>query len=161
MKVKVISRVGDLSRTPVSLTLLGATAMACGGGMHSIASHPSPGDIEVDGVQAEWGEALERLGEDGVWFAAMNDDYPMMNGRGYPDTTVAGPLLPAPAGSTDPISPQQVSSLITATQGQTILLRVINLGQVQSYTVTALGVPMQVVGRGARLLPRPTAWIVG
>ncbi len=86
-------------------------------------------------------------------FAAMSDQYPMLNGRGYPDTTVAGPLPPPASGrSTDPISPQQVSSLIEATQGDTILLRVINLGQVQSYTLTALGVPMKVVGRGARLL---------
>ena len=69
-----ISGSGRLSRVPASLTLIGVTAMACGGGMDSVVSHSSPGDIEVDGVQAEWGEVLEPLEEDGVWFGAMNDD---------------------------------------------------------------------------------------
>ena len=85
-------------------------------------------------------------------FGAIKDQYPMMNGRGYPDTTVPGPLVPAPADSTDPISPQRISALVTAVQGETILLRIINLGIVHTYTVTALGLPMKVVGRGARLL---------
>lgn len=69
----MISGSGRLSRIAL-MTLIGVTAMACGGRMYSVVSHPSPGDIEVEGVQAEWGEVLEPLGEDGVWFGAMNDD---------------------------------------------------------------------------------------
>lgn len=69
----MISGSGRLSRIAL-MTLIGVTAMACGGRMYSVVSHPSPGDIEVDGVQAEWGEVLEPLGQEGVWFGAMNDD---------------------------------------------------------------------------------------
>jgi len=100
-------------------------------------------------------------------FADMIDTYPTINGRGYPDTTLATPdpadgSLPGkhpaiPADSTaNP--PQPVGSLIKinrATEGTRILLRVSNLGVVQHYTLTVLGIPMKVVGRGARLLRGP------
>jgi len=95
-------------------------------------------------------------------FASMEDTYPTLNGRGYPDTLVAGDLLPpAPnscGGDTvacEQPSSQPVSSLITATQGQRILLRMSNLGVVQHYTITVLGIPMRVVGHGARMLRSP------
>jgi len=86
-------------------------------------------------------------------FAEMRDTYPMINGRGYPDTAVAGPLpkLTDSRSSADP-SPQPVSSLITATRGQKVLLRLSNLAVVRHYTITVLGIPMKVVGHGARLL---------
>lgn len=85
-------------------------------------------------------------------FADMVDTYPTINGRGYPDTTLPpGQSPPIPADSTaDP--PQPMSSLITAAAGQKVLLRLSNLGVIQHYTVTVLGIPMQVVGRGARLM---------
>jgi FtsP/CotA-like multicopper oxidase with cupredoxin domain len=92
-------------------------------------------------------------------FGAMKDQYPMINGRGYPDTTLAipdegglpGNYPPIPDDSTaDP--PQPIGALVTADQGETILLRIINLGIIQTYSMTALGLPMKVVGRGARLL---------
>ena len=95
-------------------------------------------------------------------FATMEDYYPTINGRGYPDTLVVGDLLPPPPDSCggdtsqatgcDQPSPQPVSSLITATVGDRILLRISNLGVVQHYTITVLGIPMTVVGHGARLL---------
>lgn len=99
-------------------------------------------------------------------FAAMIDTYPTINGRGYPHTTIAGPLHncfddsgPVPCPPNHPpgaeaaqASPQPVSALITANQGDRVLLRLSNLGVVQHYSVTALGLPMQVVGHGARLL---------
>ncbi len=95
-------------------------------------------------------------------FADMIDTYPTLNGRGYPDTTVPGDLLPpAPnscGGDTafcEQPSPQRVSSLIEATVGQRVLLRMSNLGVVQHYTITVLGIPMKVVGRGARHLRGP------
>jgi FtsP/CotA-like multicopper oxidase with cupredoxin domain len=95
-------------------------------------------------------------------FADMIDTYPTLNGRGYPDTVVAGDLLPpAPnscGGNTafcEQPSPQPVSSLIQADAGDRILLRMSNLGIVQHYTVSVLGIPMKVVGRDARLLRGP------
>lgn len=85
-------------------------------------------------------------------FAAMKDLYPMLNGRGYPDTIDPNPL-PAPE-ETGKVS-QRVSSLITATKGQKILLRVSSLSTVDFYTLTTLGIPMRVVGMCARQLKGP------
>ncbi len=93
-------------------------------------------------------------------FAEMKDKYPMMNGRGYPDTVNSASLPP-------PIDPetgesanggkvsQPVSSRVTATAGQKILLRLSNLSVTNFYTVTALGLPMKVVGTGAHILRGP------
>jgi hypothetical protein len=53
----------------VILALLG-----CGGGMESIRSHPAPGDIEIDGIQTEWNEALSLREENGLWLGVMNDE---------------------------------------------------------------------------------------
>jgi FtsP/CotA-like multicopper oxidase with cupredoxin domain len=85
-------------------------------------------------------------------FAEMHDTYPMINGRGYPDTALPeGQHPPIPDDSSaDP--PQPVGSRITATQGQQVLLRISNLAVVRHYTLTVLGIPMKVVGHGARLL---------
>jgi len=95
-------------------------------------------------------------------FAEMIDTYPTINGRGYPDTTVVGDLLPAAPNSCggdttycEQASPQPVSSYIDAFAGDRILLRMSNLGVVQHYTITVLGIPMRVVGRDARLLRGP------
>lgn len=101
-------------------------------------------------------------------FAAMADTYPLINGRGYPDTTLSSPdpadgSLPGKHppqaansscqdGNPTCSTSQPVGSLITATKGQRILLRVSNLGVVAHYSVQVLGIPMKVVGHGARLL---------
>ena len=73
----------------------------------------------------------------------------MINGRGYPDTIVDGPL--APVRVDDPeltITPlRKTSSLIEATPGQRILLRIANLS-FDYYTLTALGIPMKVDREG-------------
>jgi len=84
----------------------------------------------------------------------MKDDYPMLNGRGYPHTIDPAPLAPPidPDGNPLPESAQQVSSLITANQGDRILLRISSLSTVDYYTLTVLGIPMQVVGRDAKQL---------
>jgi len=87
-------------------------------------------------------------------FALMRDDYPMLNGRGYPDTIVPG-SLPAPMENMGKVS-QTVSSLVEATQGQKILLRISNLNVTRFYTLTSLGIPMKVVGHNARLLRGPS-----
>jgi len=87
-------------------------------------------------------------------FALMRDNYPMLNGRGYPDTIDPNPL-PAPAENGGKVS-QKVSSLIQATQGQKILLRISNLNVTRFYTLATLGIPMKVVGYNARLLRGPS-----
>jgi FtsP/CotA-like multicopper oxidase with cupredoxin domain len=83
-------------------------------------------------------------------FADMRDRYAMINGRGYPDTVNPGPL-PAPPENGGKVS-QPVSSLVRATRGERLLLRISNLNVTNFYTLTALGLPMKVVGHGARQL---------
>ncbi|MBI3776569.1 MAG: multicopper oxidase domain-containing protein [Gammaproteobacteria bacterium] len=90
-------------------------------------------------------------------FADMNDNYAMLNGRGYPDTV--NPLDLAPSlddqGAARKVS-QKIPSLVTATQNQRILLRVSNVSITEYFTVTALGLPMKVVGSGAHILRGPS-----
>ena len=86
-------------------------------------------------------------------FAEMRDTYGMLNGRGYPDTVNPDPLVP-PAENGGLVS-QPVSSLVEATSGQKILLRISNLNVTNFYTLEALGLKMRVVGHGARLLRGP------
>ncbi len=93
-------------------------------------------------------------------FAAMKDTYPMLNGRGYPDTINPAPL-PAPLDEfgqplNNGSSSQKVAALITANQNDRILLRFSSLSTTSYHTLqTNLGVPMKVVGRDARLLRGP------
>jgi FtsP/CotA-like multicopper oxidase with cupredoxin domain len=105
-------------------------------------------------------------------FALLEDDYAMINGRGYPETKdpATGTFRPTPGSGAGPTNPaviggntnvslqtsQPVSSKITATAGERILLRVSNLNVTNNYTLTALGLTMKVVGNGARLLRGPT-----
>jgi FtsP/CotA-like multicopper oxidase with cupredoxin domain len=83
-------------------------------------------------------------------FAGMNDTYTLLNGRGYPDT-----IDPDPIANINGHNSQNTSSLITATRGQKILLRISSLSTVDFYTVTLWGMQMKVVGQGARLLRGP------
>lgn len=84
-------------------------------------------------------------------FAAMRDRYFLLNGRGYPDTVNPNVLSTVdPMGMTQPS--QQLSSLISAAPGQRILLRISNLNVTNFYTLGTNGLPMEVVGRDARLL---------
>ena len=85
-------------------------------------------------------------------FAVMNDDYPLLNGRGYPDTAKPGPLTDALTG----LENRRQSSLVQARSGERILLRLSSLATGNFYTLTVQGLPMQVVGRDARLLRGPT-----
>jgi large repetitive protein len=92
-------------------------------------------------------------------FALMQDKYPMFNGRGYPDTVNPDPLMTTAHMEgymmMDPMT-RKVSSLITATQGQKVLLRISSLSTTSFHTISALGIPMKVVGKGARILRGPT-----
>lgn len=94
-------------------------------------------------------------------FAKITTTYSLFNGRGYPDTVNPGAL---PAGSDNPravvnsgsiATNQPLTSLVTLdrlAEGSTLLLRLSNLSVDNLFTVTALGLPMRVVGQGARIL---------
>lgn len=92
-------------------------------------------------------------------FAMMRDDYPMLNGRGYPDTIIPqdqeGPEAPAGANPITGNSTQPESSLVQASAGDRILLRLSNLNVTRFYSLQTLGLSMQVVGKDARLLRGP------
>ncbi|GAB4336228.1 MAG: hypothetical protein Kow0089_06340 [Desulfobulbaceae bacterium] len=87
-------------------------------------------------------------------FALMVDDYPLLNGRGYPDTVNPDPL-PPPVQNGGKIS-QPESSLITAQPGQRVLLRISNLNVTRFYTLGLIGLEMTVVGKDAKLLRGPS-----
>jgi FtsP/CotA-like multicopper oxidase with cupredoxin domain len=91
-------------------------------------------------------------------FAGMKDTYAMLNGRGYPDTVNPAPL-PTPTVDGQSVNnnkqSQKISSLITAAAGERILLRLSNLNVTNYYTVTALGLPLRVVGSGAHIARGP------
>ena len=93
-------------------------------------------------------------------FKNMKDTYAMINGRGYPDTVNTAPL-PPPKAKVDYLLPavaassQPINALVTATKGQRILLRLSNLSVTEYFTITAQGLPMKVVGQGARQLRGP------
>lgn len=101
------------------------------------------------------------LGVQPLPFKNMKDDYAMLNGRGYPDTVNPSPLPPpqqkvdvlTEGGFTGTVeSSQPVDALITAAKGQRILLRLSNLSVTKYFTLTAQGLPMKVVGSGAKQL---------
>lgn len=100
------------------------------------------------------------LGIQPLPFKDMRDTYAMINGRGYPDTVNPLPLpSPSEGGQSlnNDIQSQPVSALVTATKGDRILLRLSNLSVTNYYTVTVQGLPMKVVGAGARQLRGPEA----
>ncbi|MFZ2508165.1 MAG: multicopper oxidase domain-containing protein [Steroidobacteraceae bacterium] len=102
----------------------------------------------------------EHIGVQPLPFLNMHDDYPMLNGRGYPDTINPLPL-PAPdekvavgvASSNE--SSQTVHTRIEANAGQRLLLRISNLNVTRFYTLATTGLPMKVVGTGAHILRGP------
>jgi FtsP/CotA-like multicopper oxidase with cupredoxin domain len=91
-------------------------------------------------------------------FALMEDRYPLLNGRGYPDTVNPDELETTAHMEgymmEDPFT-RKISALVTATKGQKILLRLSSLSTTSYHTLSVLGIPMQVVGKGARLLRAP------
>jgi len=99
------------------------------------------------------------LGVQPLPFKNMKDTYAMINGRGYPDT-VNPAALPPPSdlnGSLIGVNPtsQPINARVEATKGDRILLRLSNLSVTNYYTITAQGLPMKVVGSGARQLRGP------
>jgi hypothetical protein len=90
-------------------------------------------------------------------FATMVDVYPMLNGRGYPDTVNPGGIMDN-RSSFWPIAnkiAQPIPALVTCNHGQKVLLRISSLATTEFNTLTAPGLPLKVVGTGAHLLRGP------
>jgi len=103
---------------------------------------------------------IQHIGVQPLPFAEMHDDFPMLNGRGYPDTVnpaaLAAPADKVASGVTSAAeSSQTMDSRIVATAGQRILLRISNLNVTRFYTLATTGLPMRVVGTGAHILRGP------
>jgi len=73
----------------------------------------------------------------------------LLNGRGYPDTIAPGGDPTAPAAGR--LQYQPISSLITCNVGETVLLRMSNLGY-QNHAMTLDNVDMTVIAKDASLL---------
>jgi FtsP/CotA-like multicopper oxidase with cupredoxin domain len=107
----------------------------------------------------------EHLAVQPLPFAEMRDDYPMLNGRGYPDTMRQEPVPVAQGEDAEKInsgvtsaeeSSQKVHTIIRAPSGKKILLRISNLNVTKFFTLaTTGGLQMQVVGTGAHILRGP------
>jgi FtsP/CotA-like multicopper oxidase with cupredoxin domain len=92
-------------------------------------------------------------------FAMMWDRYPMINGRGYPDTVNTGAMPQPMDGGVDlngAANSQVEHSLITAAPGERILLRLSNLNITVSHTLISPSIPMRVVGIDAKELRSTT-----
>ena len=135
---------------------------------------PLDGDMYVyndgDGSTLYDVEAALQLGgldpdfHDASWFvqplpfAEMRDRYPVINGRGYPDTVNTGAMAQPMDGGEDlngPTVDSQIEhSLVTAIQGERILLRLSNLNITVTHTLISPSIPMLVVGKDSRELIR-------
>jgi len=84
-------------------------------------------------------------------FVAMEDTYPLINGRGYPDTINPNALPNGHANSIASPLPTKVS----LNTGQRLLLRINSLSTTSFHTLTAPGLAFKVVGVGSRKLDQP------
>jgi FtsP/CotA-like multicopper oxidase with cupredoxin domain len=88
-------------------------------------------------------------------FALMWDRFPMINGRGWPDTINTGAMPQPMDGGEDlngPANSQVVSSLVTANAGDQVLLRLSNLNVTEIHTLSSPSIPMEVVAIDAKEL---------
>lgn len=107
--------------------------------------------LQLTGFDSAFHDASENVAP--LPFADMQDDYTMINGRGYPDTVFPDPISNQ---ADDPFDAQITPTIIAANSGERILMRVSNVSTTDMYSITTtLGVPMHVVGRGAALLRGP------
>lgn len=107
--------------------------------------------IQIGSFDPEFHDASETIQP--LPFDIMRDRYAMLNGRGYPDTVNTAAIVTD--GGFGPKPSQPVHSLITASPGQRVLLRISNLNVTRFYTLAST-IPMRVVGHNARLLRGPT-----
>jgi len=96
-------------------------------------------------------------------FRDMRDTYPLLNGRGYPDTIVPGPVgvTAGDVGGWD-VKPDTnpVTSLVEAAPGQRILFRISNMSVTQFMSLTTdIGVPFEIVGYDAKWLGGPDNYV--
>ena len=107
--------------------------------------------LQLGGYDSAFHDASETVQP--LPFADMEDDYPMINGRGYPDTVKpdidASLVILVP--EKEDYQSQKISSKVEATAGEKVLLRLTNLNVVEFHTFHSQ-LPMTVVGRGARIL---------
>ncbi len=118
--------------------------------------------IQVSGFDSKFHDAHIQVQP--LPFATLETDYPQINGRGYPDTVLDAVSM-SPPRNTDGflsfIAPQgeilnngeiaqDVSSAISVTAGQRLLLRLSNVSIDRFFTLTALGLKMRIVGTGAK-----------
>ena len=91
-------------------------------------------------------------------FAHMEDNYFMINGRGYPDNINTGDIINnASAYYGTDYAAQTMNARIEANVNDKIALRLSNVSTTDLIALTTtLGVPMRVVARGAELLRGPT-----
>jgi len=108
--------------------------------------------VQISGFDSNFHDL--HIGVQPLPFAMMKDNYPMINGRGYPDTVDTGILTPPAENGGLPS--QQLPALVTAMAGQKILLRISSLATVDYYSLTVLGIPMKVVGKDAKILRSST-----
>ena len=105
--------------------------------------------IQIGSFDGNFHDASENVQP--LLFALMRDNYPMLNGRGYPDTaSTVPPPAPDIANPINGESTQPEHSLITAKQGDRILLRLSNLNVTRFYTLISPSIAMEVVGKNAR-----------
>jgi FtsP/CotA-like multicopper oxidase with cupredoxin domain len=89
-------------------------------------------------------------------FADFNIRYPLLNGRGYPDTVKEGEIV-----NSDGYGSQKIHALpkpdihFSAAVNQRIVIRLSNLSIQNFVTLEMMGLPMQVVAKDAKFLRRP------
>ena len=88
-------------------------------------------------------------------FLEMKGDFAQINGRGYPMTTIEN-QADMPKAENSPELSQQLHSVVRANVGDRVLLRVSNLSVETYFTLTGMGLPMRVVGRGAQIARGPS-----
>ncbi|MFQ5509091.1 MAG: multicopper oxidase domain-containing protein [Leptospirillia bacterium] len=112
---------------------------------------------------------LETVQEGSNKWSHYKANYFTLNGRAYPDTllpggeyTVGNPMLNNAGMYKEDYVAQPYSSLVEATAGERVLLRLNNLTY-EAHTITIPGVPMHVVGKDAKILrgPEPSPGVPG
>jgi len=95
-------------------------------------------------------------------FAEMEDNYPTINGRGYPDTVGTTDAVMTDFGDWQDFgtlnAPEQfrntqpVNAIVSATAGERVLLRLTNLNVSRAFTIQLSGgLKMKLVGQDARI----------
>jgi FtsP/CotA-like multicopper oxidase with cupredoxin domain len=116
--------------------------------------------LQLGGVDANFHELHDLVQP--LPFLELRADFTQVNGRGYPLTTIEdqGSMLKA---ENSPGLSQMQHAVVRANVGDRVLLRISNLSVDSYYTLTALGLPLKVVGAGAQIARGPggDSWSYG